>query len=150
MSLKVYVAGRISRQAEVQTICAILKDAGLSIIRDWTWTNTIKNEQEAASFRKQAYSELNPKYHEEADSDLNAVLDADIFVILTDEQGSGMYVEMGAAFAGQKLTNKPQRLYAIGPHFDRMVFYQHHNIHRVNTIHEVIEDLKKNNLLGIL
>lgn len=147
MSLKAYVAGRISRQEEIQNILARLREVGIEITRDWTWTTTISNEQEAGAFRKKAYATLDPKYHEEAEGDLKAVLDADIFIILTDEHGSSMYVEMGAAFAGNKIRNKPQVMYAIGPYFDRMVFFQHHAITRVNSVDEIIVDLRNRGLL---
>lgn len=144
MALKAYVAGRISRQDEIRHILNCLKAEGIEITRDWTFEHPapITNEAEAAAFRKQAYATLNPKYHIEADEDINAVLAADVFIILTDQHGTSMYVEMGAAFAGQKLSNKPQRIYAIGPHFDRMVYYQHDHVIRTNTIEEIIADLK--------
>lgn len=147
MPLKAYVSGRISRQVEIQAILARLREVGIEITRDWTWTPAITNEKEAAEFRKKAYATRDPKYHQEADDDLNAVLDANVFIILTDEQGSGMYVEMGAAFAGQKLRNHPQLIYAIGPHFDRMVFYQHHTVLRVNSVEEIIADLGEKKFL---
>ena len=147
MSLKVYLAGRITRQEEVRTILTQLREAGLEVTRDWTWTTAITNEQEAGAFRKRDYTELNPKYHTEADECLNAVLEADVFIILSDENGSGMYVEMGAAFAAHKIRNKPRLLYAIGPHFDRMLFYQHQTIQRVKSVEEVLGDLRKRSLL---
>jgi hypothetical protein len=153
MSLKAYVAGRISRQEEVKTILAALRQVGIEITRDWIAMSeqlkhaTISNEAEAAVFRKRSYAILNPIYHDEAEQDLKAVLEADIFVILTDEQGSSMYVEMGAAFAGQKLQQKPNYLYAIGPHFDRMVFYQHQQVIRVSAVEEIITDLRKKGLI---
>lgn len=149
MSLKVYVAGRISRQDEIRNILDCLKKEGIEITRDWTWKEPtpLTNENEATTFRKKVYATLDPKYHHEAEGDLQAVLDADVFIILTDEHGSGMYVEMGAAFAGNKLNNKPQLMYAIGPHFDRMVFYQHRSVHRTNSIEEIIVDLMSRKLL---
>lgn len=153
MPLKAYVAGRISRQAEVKTILAVLRAAGVGITRDWIaasellTASPIANEAEATQFRKRNYAVLDPRFHIEAERDLEAVLDADIFIILTDEQGSSLYVEMGAAFAGQKIRNKPQLIYAIGPHFDRMVFYRHRSVIRVQTTEEIIEDLKKRRLL---
>lgn len=147
MSLKAYVAGRISRQKDIQNILSRLKEVGIEITRDWTWTTSINNEKDAGVFRKMAYATLDSKYHEEADSDLKAVLAADIFIILTDEQGSSMYVEMGAAFAGQAIRNMPQLLYAIGPHFDRMVFYQHHAVIRAHDVEEVINDLRDKKLV---
>ena len=120
---------------------------GLGITHDWTWTAAITNEQEAGAFRKREYEGMNPKYHTEADDDLNAVLEADIFIILTDENGTGIYVEMGAAFAGQKIQNKPQLMYAIGPHFSRMLFYQHQAVQRVSSVEEILSDLRNRSLL---
>ena len=142
MTLRAYVAGRISRQDEVRAIVNALKAAGVKITREWTWTDSITNEKEAAIYRKQEYDKPSQKYHQEAVDDIQAVLDTDIFIILTDELGSSMYVEMGVAFASQKLTGKPKKIYAIGPHFDRMVFYQHQNVQRVNSVQEIITDLQ--------
>jgi hypothetical protein len=147
MPLKAYVAGRISRQEDIRDILARLRGVGIEITRDWTWTTTITNEQDAEVFRKKSYATLDPKYHEEADRDLKAVLDADIFIVLTDENGSSMYVETGAAFAGKNIRNTPQLLYAIGPHFDRMVFYQHNDIIRVTAVDEILADLQKRKLI---
>jgi hypothetical protein len=141
MQLKAYVAGRISRQDEIRTIVNALKKAGIAITREWTWTDSIQNETDAAAYRKREYAQPNHKYHQEAEDDLQAVLAADIFIVLTDTMGSSMYVEMGAAFAAQKLAGKPKKIYAIGPHFDRMVFYQHKDVHRVANVEEIIADL---------
>ena len=149
MSLKVYVAGRISRQEEIRAIHAQLREAGLEITHDWTWTAAITNDQEAGEFRKREYVGMNPKYHTEADEDLNAVIEADIFIVLTDENGTGIYVEMGAAFAGQKIRNKPQLMYAIGPHFSRMLFYQHRAVQRVSSVEEILSDLRDRGLLQL-
>lgn len=147
MPLKVYVAGRISRQEEIRAIHEQLREAGLQITHDWTWTAAITNDQEAGEFRKREYVGMSPKYHTEADDDLNAVLEADIFIILTDEHGSGIYVEMGAALAAQKIRNTPQLIYAIGPHFDRMLFYQHQAVQRAQSVEEIITDLRSRSLL---
>lgn len=141
--MKAYVAGRISRQDEVRAIVKALKATGVEITREWTWTDSITNEQEAAAYRRRAYAQPSEQYHQEAEDDISAVLDADIFIILTDEHGSSMYVEMGVAFAAQKLTGKPKKIYAIGPHFDRMVFYQHDNVVRVNSVEEIVAELQR-------
>jgi hypothetical protein len=58
-----------------------------------------------------------------------------------------MYVEMGAAFAGRSSNRSPKYLYAIGPHFDRMVFYQHQQVIRVSAVEEIITDLRKKGLI---
>lgn len=142
MPVKAYVAGRISRQNEVKEIVETLKAVGVVITREWTWTDTITSEKEAAAYRKREYTQPSQKYHREAEDDIQAVLEADVFIILTDEQGSSMYVEMGVAFAAQKLTGKPKWIYAIGPHFDRMVFYQYKNVKRVNSVQEIVAELQ--------
>jgi hypothetical protein len=113
MLLTAYVAGRVSRQKEIQIILDRLRESGIEVTRDWTWTHAITNEKEARDFRMKAYAIRDPKYHREADDDLNAVFEADIFIIVTDEHGTGMYVEMGAAFAGQKIRNKPQLMIGL-------------------------------------
>lgn len=141
--LKAYVAGRISRQDEVRSIIARLEEVGVEIARDWTWTGDIKNEAEAVLYRQRAYATKKECYAKEAVDDIQASIDADIFVILSDPQGSSMYVELGAALASLCLTGKPSRIYAIGPHFDRMLHYQHPSVTWSDDIEDVIEDIKK-------
>jgi hypothetical protein len=57
MSLKVYVAGRISRQEEMKMIFAALRQVGIEITRDWIAMSeqlkhtAISNEAEATTFR---------------------------------------------------------------------------------------------------
>ncbi len=62
----------------------------------------------------------------------------DIFILITDESGAGMYTELGAA-----LTSKRTKIYVIGNYLDRSVFFFHPKVKRFETINEVLEDLDK-------
>ena len=138
-----YVAGRISRQDEVKEVLDFLKTLGFVITRDWTWTTEIKNESDAQEYRKAAYTSRSQKYAKEAEDDIRASVTSDVFVILSDELGSAMYVEFGAAIAAQSLTGKPSHIYASGPHLDRMLHYQYPSVKWVNSVEEIAYDLSE-------
>jgi hypothetical protein len=140
---KAYVAGRITRQDEVHEIVDRLKAAGIEITREWMWSTTeVTSDAQASAYRKRSYAEPQEKYRLEAKEDIDAVLAANLFIILTDENGTSMYVEMGAALASCLITGEPSSIYAIGPHFDRMVMYQHPLVKWVSNIEEVLKDLE--------
>ena len=66
----------------------------------------------------------------------------DVFVLITDEQGAGMYTELGAALHSNIQNNKP-RIYVIGDYLDRSMFFFHPSIKRLKSIDEVLKDLEK-------
>ena len=58
--------------------------------------------------------------------DINGVVDADVYVIYTnnDKQGKGMYVELGAAIAIAEKTNS-MRIFLLGNMTHMTIFYSH-------------------------
>ncbi len=130
--VKVYVASRFNNQQKVKEIYRELIENGFEITVDWTKHKKVKPY------------EKNPKMSEKySKEDIEGVKDSDILILLTTENpGKGMFVEMGAAIIVNILTGKP-KIYIIGDYNKQSLFYFHPNVKRLNTIEDVIEDLKK-------
>ena len=65
---------------------------------------------------------------------MKAVQDADLFVIFSDEGGTGMYVELGVALSTEK------QIFMIG-NLNKPIFLFHPLITRVSSVQELEEKL---------
>ena len=125
-----YVSARFAQKEEVKKIYSQLKKLGYSIPHDWTQHKPIK------PYSKN--SELAEKY---AIKDIEGSRKSDLFIIITDDAGTGMHSELGAAISNNIEFKKPL-IYVIGNYLDRSVFFFHPSVKRRTTIEEVIEELK--------
>lgn len=124
--MKVYVAGRSSIRNGVEDTIKKLKASGFKITFDWT-------KHPHFIYREQP--ELAKKYSE---LELQAIDSSDVFILVSDREGSGMYVEMGYALA------KGKPVYIIGEWNQKPIFMFHPQVIKRQTIREVISDLKHN------
>jgi len=69
--------------------------------------------------RGRPYKDHIEKVRKFAEKDVMGARDAYVFIILGDESGTGMYVEMGAALSNNV------KVYAIGEYNDVTVFHPH-------------------------
>ena len=126
--MKYFVSGSIADKSRIQDIYRKIKDAGHSIVHDWTLTDDmddkLKSRDEAG---------------ERIEKDIDGVLEADIYVIDTDNErpGKAMYAELGAALASYKLVGKPI-VYTIGPLNHLSVAYLHPDVTHKDTIEEIL------------
>ncbi len=126
-----YVASRFALKEQVRKIYSQLEELGYSISHDWTQHKSIKPYLE------------NQEYAEEyAIADIDGARKSDLFIILTDENGTGMHSELGAAIDHILEFGKPI-IYAIGPHLNSSIFFFHPSVKRRKTIEEVIKELKE-------
>ena len=125
-----YVSARFALKEEVKEIYSKLEKLGYSIPWDWTEHKPIKPYNENPELAK-----------EYAIEDINGSKDSNIFIMITDEAGTGMHTELGAAIVSA-LENKEKLIYLIGENLDRSVFFFHPTIRKKGTIEEVIRELK--------
>lgn len=121
--MKFYIASRTARANDVHALKALLQKAGHDVY-DWTMFASIK--------RPYIEREVAPIAQEE----LEAIKQADIFILLGDEGGTGMYVELGYALA----TNT--KIYCVGNHNDVTVFQYLPQVKRIASVEEVLRDLE--------
>ncbi len=127
--MKIYVAGRFHKKDIVKEVYKVLRDHGNEVIFDWTEHKYIRpyecNMQEA---------------REQAIACIKGVNECDVFIMLSDENGRGMYIEFGVAIALNNLYGKP-KMFIIGEHNINSLFYFYPNVVRKDTLEEVLAEL---------
>lgn len=92
--MRVYVAGRTSMIAEVRIVQSWLRGEDHEITHDWT--KTVEAHGDGVK------GELDDDFRREcAELDMDGVIAADAFIMLTGENMSGTLIELGAALMRQ-------------------------------------------------
>ncbi|MQW77404.1 hypothetical protein GHK92_16135 [Nocardioides sp. dk4132] len=126
--MKIYVAGPLTDIAAVQAVQAAVMAAGHELALDWT-------QGLDATFVEDYGSDLALSASLAAD-DLEAVLTADaVLVVMSDEEGKGMFVELGAALA-RAHRGELQHVVLLGPIRQESVFYFHPAVQRMTAVDE--------------
>lgn len=130
--MKFYIAARLAKADTVKEIYQHIQDLGHEIAFDWMHTTDIHRP----------YAENARKVCEFADAEAKGILETDVFIILSDPGGTGMYVELGIAIAKYYFTKgKSPRIYAIGEHQDVTAFHMLSCIRKKDTFEDVLKDL---------
>lgn len=124
MTKKVYVAGRSITRDGVEEAIEKLTGAGFEVTFDWTKHPRIVFRDEPDKARE--YSKI----------ELAAIDSSDAFVLISDKEGTGMYVEMGYALA------KDKPVYVVGKWNTKPMFMYHPAVIKCRTVEEVIAKLK--------
>ncbi|MEX2017450.1 MAG: hypothetical protein WD876_03175 [Candidatus Pacearchaeota archaeon] len=104
----------------------MLEKKGYSIFYDWTNENPIKPYDK------------NPELTEKiAKRSLRASENCNLFILISDKEGTDMYGELCSA-----ITSKKPEIYVIGNFLGRSKFFFHSSVKRRKTIEEVIKELK--------
>lgn len=129
--MKIYIAARFIEKEEVSRLYKLLSQKGYEITTDWTLHKSIKPYEEN--------QELARRYTTE---DIEGVRDCDVFILLSDESGTGMHVELGAAIFSNIKFRKP-KIYVVGKYKSNHMFYFHPSVNRRETIGEVLEEIRE-------
>jgi len=129
--MKIYIASRFHKKEEVKKLYKLFRDKGHKISSDWTLHKRIKPYKEN--------QEMASKY---AIEDVEGVKDSDIFIMISDNTGTGLYTELGVAIASCVEFGKP-KIYIIGDYKDRFMFHFHPSINLKNNIEEVLKEIDK-------
>lgn len=127
--MNVYVAAVFEKRQEVRDVYARLRERGHTIAEDWTQHQPVKPYDQNAE-RSCAY----------AMADITAARSCDVFILLSDAAGTGMYIELGAAISSHLERGMP-RVYVIGDHAARSLFYFHPSVARRQTLDEVLDEI---------
>lgn len=127
--MKIYIAARFNKKQETLNLYEQFRKLGHEIIADWTLHKPIKPYENNP--------ELSRDYSIE---DIDAAGNCDIFILITDEDGTGMYIELGAAISSNLAYGKP-KIYIIGEHTSRSMFYFHPSVNRRKNIDEILKEI---------
>jgi nucleoside 2-deoxyribosyltransferase len=127
--MEIYVGARFGRKEEVRRVQELVRGSGHAITADWTQHRSIKpydiHQDEAAEF---------------AQEDIDGVVGAEVCLFLVDGQEStGVYTELGAAIASNKLTGKP-KIFVVGE--SPALFVYHPAVNRRNSVEEVMKEME--------
>lgn len=137
--MKIFVSGQITDLNNVRLVQNRLREQGHTITHDWTRSETGDKMLNGDAAKLADIEETSRR----ARLDIQGVLDADAYVICTDnsKSGKGMYVELGAALA-LNVMNMTPKVYLLGDLNHMSVFYFHPSVVRLNYLEELIERLK--------
>lgn len=68
----------------------------------------------------------------------NAIKNSDVFVMISDNEGTDMFMELGLAVGNHMEKNSP-RVYVVGKYNNRSLMHFHPSIDRVSSIENVFE-----------
>lgn len=130
--MRVFVSGQLADRSQVRDVYRLLRRQGHVITYDWTRKDDLAGP----------YSENRREAGIRAAKDIEGVLEADAYVILTSNEraGKGMYVELGAALA-RASTGALSSVAVIGPKNHESIFYYHPALAHFETIEEYVDHL---------
>ena len=120
--MKIFVSGKIGQDSDVRAVMAALRNQGHEITFDWTAIEHLRPYEENSRASSKA-----------ATLEVDGVRRADLLVLLTDDRGVGMFVELGAALA----LDKP--VYVVSRPPARTMFFFHPLVTVVSSIDELLE-----------
>ena len=131
--LKIYVAGKFEKKPIVLDLYERLKTMGHEISYDWTKHIEIKPYSK--------HIELATKY---SDSEINGILQSDVFIYLSDSEGTTLKMEVGAAIMAKKIIGKPRHIYIVGEHNDKSPWFMNEGlVKRFDNIDDVLKDIER-------
>jgi len=110
---------KVVRQLELQ---------GESVISDWVHEGSLK-----------PYHENLEKVQNLASRAVSSLLDTDIFVLISDPEGTDMFVELGVCLAREGSSLDGVRLYIIGEHSKRSLMQLHPSVKHLKNFEELFE-----------
>ena len=127
--MKFYIAARASKKSEVKKIHNILVDGKHQVLSTWVNAGQLK-----------PYNKHSNKVKTLAIESINAVRNSDVFILISDKTGAGMYTELGIAIDSNLLKGIP-KIYIIGEYSNRCVFFFHPVVICKKNIKEVLKDI---------
>lgn len=129
--MKFYIASRTKHRKLVEEIRKQVVHKGHEFMSTWV------DEGEIIPYEKNISA--SSKRAEQCVRDSS---DCDVFVLISDDSGSGMYTEFGVVLLSNINSGKP-KIYVIGDYINRSVFFFHPSVKRVSSIERIFKDIEK-------
>lgn len=123
--MRFYVASRFRLKEEIREIYEKIRKRGHEVVYDWTGENLIR-----------PYGEHEEESKEIAIKSIEASESCDVFILISDSEGTDMYGELGAA-----IVSKKPKIYVIGDFLDKSKLFFHPRVKRMKNLENVLEDL---------
>ncbi len=122
--MKWYLASRTRHQTTLRALADKLTEVGEEVLSEWLYVekfNSFENNPEVTAFSERIVEQ---------------VLEADIFVLISDSEGTDMFVELGIALSN----SKANKIYIVGEDSKRSLMQLHPAVFHVQDIQEVLEN----------
>jgi hypothetical protein len=133
---KWYLASRTKHRNKVKSIIKMLRFLGDDVSYDWTQLQDL--------YPIFKHKELCNKI---AGKISHAISKTDVFVLISDQAGTDMYVELGIAISSASRTKKPV-IYAIGKQNKRSLMQNHPLIIHKETFDEILDEQNHINFIN--
>lgn len=128
--MKVFVSGKFEKRQEVRKLMDLLISLGHEISCDWTTHVPCK-----------PYVENQERARKYGEEEVNGICSCDVLIYLSEETGTTLNMELGAALALAKKTGKP-KIFAVGKFNSKSPWFFHPLVKRVDSLDEALEELK--------
>lgn len=125
--MKWYFASRTRHQELLHAFAQLLEIQGETVVSEWLGIEKFTS-----------YEDELERVQDFADTITKQVLDADIFVLISDAAGTDMFIELGIAL-GQHAQGKPFRIYIVGEHAKRSLMQLHPALIHIESLEELLE-----------
>lgn len=125
--MKIYIAARFRKRDFVEKLATKLEEIGHKTMSKWTKDPSIQPYEEN--------KKLAEKY---ALRDIDSIKDSDIFVLISDRSGTGMYTELGEAIFSNRFFGKPT-IYVVGKYTSGSIQFFLPFVKRLNTIEDLFK-----------
>lgn len=132
--MKWYFASRVKHQQKILEVSRFLETIGETVVSDWIYKGSLK-----------PYIDHLSEVRDFSEEVLRSILATDIFVLVSDPDGTDMFVELGICLANKTLTSKV-RIYIVGEHSKRSIMQLHPSITHVKDLKEVFDIEKINSI----
>lgn len=126
--MKWYFAGRIRHTQNFIKVAECIETQGQILAGTWLYGKSLKPYHEHAQEAQQV-----------GDENIRAILESDVFVMVSDPEGTDMFVELGVALTRETIYPNTTRIYVIGEHGKRSLMHMHRAIRHVETMKDVLE-----------
>ncbi len=125
--MKWYFASRTRHREYIEKITDFLKSQNHHIVYEWTKLGPLKPYNKNIDTSSLIAKEI-----------ALALKEVDVFVLIADEAGTDMFIELGIVI-GRWLDNDKTKIYAVGKFNDRSLMHFHPAIKRVDKLIDVFE-----------
>ncbi len=121
--MKWYFASRVRHQQKIVDVANFLDGIGEKVVSNWIKGRSLK-----------PYDQNLKEVQLLAEEVVRSIMDSDIFVLISDPEGTDMFVELGIC-----LNREEARIYIVGKHSRRSLMQLHPRIKHVDTLKEVFD-----------
>ncbi|OGG93184.1 hypothetical protein A2609_03020 [Candidatus Kaiserbacteria bacterium RIFOXYD1_FULL_47_14] len=125
--MKWYFASRMRHKANIAAISEFLKKNGQTVTSEWAHNGSLK-----------PYEQNIPDCQLLSKEIVRSLLDTDIFVLISDPEGTDMFIELGVCLAKSTLSQNIT-IYIVGKHAKRSLMHLHPSIVHAVDMQEVFE-----------